>query len=126
MPYMTDTLNAFDPNRKDSTHPWATYVPSRGGGSAAFKVHRSRGPALAAINFARYGTLYEWRGNQWVEVARLNPEQRPTDCEVCGKPEDKQQWRTSLKAVWTQKKNPTPKLQWACDDCEIAANRGYV
>lgn len=77
-------LDDFDPNDKPK-HPFATYCPSRWNGGS-FKLHSARAHALAALKNQRYGTLYEFVGGKWTEVARFeHPEFRKDRCDACGR-----------------------------------------
>lgn len=76
----------FDPN-ENPLAMWATYVPSRRR-TGAFKLHKTRGPALNAMSCELRAILYEFRDGRWHMRAKLDYgdsyPNRPKTCENCG------------------------------------------
>lgn len=59
----------FNPNeKKRPAWPFATFVPRR---KPQFKVHHKRNHAAAALTTYMEGIMYEWVGEEWTEIQRL-------------------------------------------------------
>jgi len=75
----------FDPNDpRKSSYLWATFQPYR---STKFKMHLSRGPALASCGAEHFYILYTWstQESRWAEVCRVEGRNQQTICHACGR-----------------------------------------
>jgi hypothetical protein len=74
----------FNPNTmKKPVYNWATYIPNRRG--SKFKVHKNLGHAKSAFQYRNEGIIYEFDGNEWVEVYRLEKKTEHRYCDWCNK-----------------------------------------
>ncbi len=111
-----ELMDEFDPNDPSlGEYEWATFKP--GYRKGAFKLHRTRGPALTACTREPYYILYRWNTTlkEWVEVCRVEDRRHRSICAECGKDVATNSHYSPLSWFWIEQ--PTLREVGFCGDC---------